>query len=517
VTDLPPGWARTTIGSIAELVNGRAFQPSDWTTTGLPIVRIQNLNNADAVFHYFSGPVAERHLVNAGDLLFAWSGTPGTSFGAHIWPGPTAVLNQHIFNVRVDAQLIDREFLRVAINETLDEQIAKAHGGAGLRHVTKGAFEATEIALPPLAEQKRIVDRLRLADDRRAVARSHLDNVFIAVERAKSALLQAAYDLTLLPQRRRAGYSASTSFVSVGDISIDLSYGTSAKSAPIGVVPVLRMGNIKSGEVDWSDLAYTSDNREIERYSLRAGDVLFNRTNSPDLVGKTAIYRGERRAIFAGYLIRIRCSDRMLPAYLTYCLNSPAGRSYCRSVRSNGVSQSNINSTKLAAFELPCPSISDQHAIIERVDTGLNKLSSVGKQASTARALLAVLHRRLVREALIGELTDPDPTDEPATIQIEGLIAAKKSRKTEDVSRIVTGAEAMRRSVVDILRESGDWLPAQEVARLFGIGAGAATEQIEPFYSELRELDAAGELLTEPVRDEAGIKIGERLRLRVPA
>jgi type I restriction enzyme S subunit len=63
VTDLPPGWAKTTIGSIAELVNGRAFKPSDWTSTGLPIIRIQNLNRPDASFNYFAGPIAEKHLV----------------------------------------------------------------------------------------------------------------------------------------------------------------------------------------------------------------------------------------------------------------------------------------------------------------------------------------------------------------------------------------------------------------------------------------------------------------------
>ncbi len=163
---LPPGWVQTSIGAIADLINGRAFKPSDWVTKGLPIVRIQNLNRQDTPLNHFLGDVDERHLVRDGDLLFAWSGTPGTSFGAHIWRGPEAVLNQHIFNVRVDSDAINREFLRVAINHTLDQQIAKAHGGAGLRHVTKAAFEATPIMLPPLAEQNRIVERLNAYDQR---------------------------------------------------------------------------------------------------------------------------------------------------------------------------------------------------------------------------------------------------------------------------------------------------------------------------------------------------------------
>jgi hypothetical protein len=105
---------------------------------------------------------------------------------------------------------------------------------------------------------------------------------------------------------------------------------------------VLRMGNIQGGQLDWTDLLYTSDPVEIRKYRLQPGDVLFNRTNSPELVGKTALFKTDRPAIFAGYLIRVRCSDRLVPAYLVYCLNSPAGRDYCWRVKTDGVSQSNI-------------------------------------------------------------------------------------------------------------------------------------------------------------------------------
>ncbi|MQW33443.1 restriction endonuclease subunit S [Sinorhizobium meliloti] len=363
---LPAGWVRTTIGAIATLENGRAFKPSEWSSDGLPIIRIQNLNRPGAPYNLYSGPVSERHIVETGDLLFAWSGTPGTSFGAHIWRGNTAILNQHNFNIRTDPNHIDLEFLRLAINQTLDEQIAKAHGGAGLRHVKKKAFAETEIALPPLAEQKRIRERLRLHEERVRLAHSNLSAAIAAADGARASLLRAAYDLTLLPLDVRRAY-ASEPYVAIRDVVTEMSYGTSAKSSRTGEVPVLRMGNIQFGELDWSELVFTSDPDEIRRYGLTVGDVLFNRTNSPQLVGKTAVYRGERPAIYAGYLIRVRCSDRILPDYLAFCLNSPVGREYCRLVKSDGVSQSNINSRKLAAFKLPCPSREDQQRIVNSV------------------------------------------------------------------------------------------------------------------------------------------------------
>lgn len=151
---LPPGWAWATIGEVCILVNGRAFKPDEWTDKGLPIIRIQNLNNPQAKFNFYGGSFDERHRVRTGDLLFAWSGTPGTSFGAHVWAGSEAILNQHIFNVR-EANVVTRRYLQCAMNHRLDELIGAAHGGAGLAHVTKPVLEATLIPIPPLTEQRR--------------------------------------------------------------------------------------------------------------------------------------------------------------------------------------------------------------------------------------------------------------------------------------------------------------------------------------------------------------------------
>ena len=142
----PASWSLAPIGHLCELKNGRAFKPTEWSQTGLPIVRIQNLNNPQAPFNRYNGPWDHRHYLRGGELLFAWSGTPGTSFGAHVWRAEEALLNQHIFRVDFDQDLLDKRFFRHAINQKLGELIDVAHGGAGLQHVTKGVFEATEVA-----------------------------------------------------------------------------------------------------------------------------------------------------------------------------------------------------------------------------------------------------------------------------------------------------------------------------------------------------------------------------------
>ena len=155
---------RKSIGDVCELVNGRAFKPTEWTNSGVPIIRIQNLNDESKTFNYFDGTYDPKHEVNNGDLLFSWSGTPGTSFGAFFWNRGRGVLNQHIFNVLVNPAIIEKRYLRYAMNNRLDEIIGHAHGGVGLQHITKGKLESIEIPLPPLSEQKRIADILDKAD-----------------------------------------------------------------------------------------------------------------------------------------------------------------------------------------------------------------------------------------------------------------------------------------------------------------------------------------------------------------
>ena len=155
----------------------------------------------------------------------------------------------------------------------------------------------------------------------------------------------------------------------LGNVSLGLNYGTSSKSQPNGKTPVLRMGNIQNGAIDWSNLVFSDNVEDNEKYRLETGDVLFNRTNSPELVGKTAVFDGLKGAIYAGYLIKVSCAKQMLnPSFLSLCLNSAYGRNWRQSVKSDGVSQSNINAKKLANFIVPIPPLEEQEAIVSKVD-----------------------------------------------------------------------------------------------------------------------------------------------------
>jgi type I restriction enzyme S subunit len=138
--------------TICDLVNGRAFKPEEWEESGIPIIRIQNLNDESKPFNYTTKAISDRFLVKTNDILFSWSGTPGTSFGCFRWTRQQGWLNQHIFRVDLTDD-VNEDYFLVHMNLMLSDLISKAHGGVGLQHVTKSMVNDTTIMLPLRREQ----------------------------------------------------------------------------------------------------------------------------------------------------------------------------------------------------------------------------------------------------------------------------------------------------------------------------------------------------------------------------
>lgn len=332
-----------TLGEVATYINGRAFKPSEWEETGLPIIRIQNLTESNKKYNYSSRTFDEKFRIQNDDLLFAWS----ASLGAFIWKGGDAWLNQHIFKVE-PKPFIQKRYLYYFLLYVIADLCAKTHG-SGMVHITKGPFMSTPIQVPSRPEQKRIVEKidelfsgLDAAESELQAAKEKL-NIFrlTVLDQAftgKLSTFNRTDDINDLIQKLFASQKDKKHFsilekmplpnlpedwcwICVGDISTGVEYGSSQKSLPKGEIPVIRMGNIQEGKIDYNDLVYSSDAVEIAKYMLHSGDVLFNRTNSPELVGKTGIYLGEQPAIFAGYLIRLNHIQKMVDSkYLNYYL-----------------------------------------------------------------------------------------------------------------------------------------------------------------------------------------------------
>lgn len=207
-------------------------------------------------------------------------------------------------------------------------------------------------------------------------------------------------------------------------IADDLPYGTAKKSEKEGKLVVLRMGNIQSGEIDYNDLVYSSDEEDIARYSLIPGDLLFNRTNSAEWVGKTAIYRGDVPCIYAGYLIRVR--THINAEYLNAVMNSGYAKDYCNSVKTDGVNQSNINAQKLGAFLVPIPPIKEQLRIDAYIAKALPHVQAIGQNKADIAALVSLTKSKILDLAVHGQFVPHNPNDEPASVLLDRIRAEKK-------------------------------------------------------------------------------------------
>lgn len=470
--ELPENWVWVRLGSVGQYHNGRAFKSKEWSEKGRPIIRIQDLTGSYNNPNFFEGVVESRHEVHPGDLLVSWSAT----LGVYMWNGPEAVLNQHIF--KVDSY-IDRKYHYYALKNTINNMRTR---GTGMVHVTKKVFESTPFPLPPLSEQKRIVDRVESLLGKIDEAKELIQEARDSFEQRRAAILDRAFrgELTrtwreqhpdaepadrLLERIREEKASMETQkggrrkkavdlspinppyelpqgwkWVRLGELTESTVYGTSAKANDDTTgIPVLRMGNIQRGELESDNLRYLPpDHPDVQKYQLDKDDLLFNRTNSYELVGKTAIVRAQQagKMTFASYLVRVRLHKKnVLAQYICNYINSAIGREYLLSTVTQQVGQANINATKLIGLPVPVP----PEAELKEINATLESVFGLAEQAEEwLEVNLNSLTQSILTQAFRGELGTHDPTEESALELLKRTLAeqnglAYQSPATEEL------------------------------------------------------------------------------------
>ena len=218
------------------------------------------------------------------------------------------------------------------------------------------------------------------------------------------------------------------------DVIYPPKYGTSSKSLSNGDVPVLRMGNIQDGEVVYDKLVFSNNVEDNRKYLLQDGDLLFNRTNSAELVGKTAIFKGNRHVIYAGYLILLR-PIKTNSEYLNYIFSSPYVRSYCKEVKTIGVQQCNINAEKVSQLLVPIAPFEEQMRIADKIK---EVLPSVDKYSISQYnldllnvSLSECLKKSILQEAIQGRLV-PQITEEGTAKELLERIKKEKQKLVKE-------------------------------------------------------------------------------------
>lgn len=407
-----------------------------WEETTLDVICSIDTGKWDANHATFSGNY--RFYTCAYDYQF--SDTKRFSGDCIILPGNGANVGEVFFydgefdayqrtyvlsNFKINAKFVYYHLLYLWKEENKERQY-----GSATNYIRIGNFLDYQIPVPPLQEQRRIIAKLDALVAKIESNKQHLEKIPQILKRFRQSVLAAAVCGRLTEEwRKEQGIVDEWKEKKLKELSIKLTYDSSRKSELTGKIPVLRMGNIQESKIVWNDLKYSSDEAEIEKYKLENGDVLFNRTNSPELVGKTAIYRNERPAIYAGYIIKIKTNDKLNSEFLNLCLNTIDAREWCNKVKTDGVSQSNINAQKLAEFIISTPSIVEQNEIVRRVENLLAFADKIEARYTKAKVILDKVPQSILAKAFRGELVPQDPNDEPASVLLERIKREKEKMK----------------------------------------------------------------------------------------
>ena len=351
---------RMKIKDICDLQNGRAFKPSDWGTTGLPIIRIQNLNDERAPFNYYSGKYNLAQEVDNGDLLFSWSGTPGTSFGAFLWNRGKGVLNQHIFKVIPKVE-VEKTYLMYALNGNISTIISKAHGGVGLQHITKKELDEIEIQMVSISRQKEIVEILEKVSLLIFLRKQQLAKLD---ELVKARFVEMFGDPVSNPLHWKKVKLSELADIKIGPFGSLLH----KEDYVTGGHPLVNPSHIINGRiiVD-NDLTLTEEKYfELSAYHLKKNDVVLGRRGE---MGRCAVVDEEGLLCGTGSLL-IRTNGTVTADYIQKIISFPT---FKKTIEDMAVGQTmpNLNVPIVSNFMIIVPPLSvqkDYYDFVERVD-----------------------------------------------------------------------------------------------------------------------------------------------------
>lgn len=404
IGEIPEEWSLLPLTMLATYINGMAFKPRDWKKRGIPIVRIENLNNPYAPFNYFDGPVDNRFLLDNGDILLSWS----ASLGVYLWNRGKAVLNQHIFKV-VPNKIIKKYYLFWALHNSV-ENLSKVTHGSTMKHFQKGELERTKIALPPFPEQQKIAEILSTTDD----AIQRVNDQIIKTKRLKKGLMQTLFtkgightkfkmtDIGEIPEKWKVGNLTSVT-ENKNDI-IAGPFGSNMKVSDyteVGV-PIIRLQNIAPNSFIYKDIKYIRAEKaeELAYHSFMSGDIVLAKLGNP--IGVSCLVPSELSyGIVVADVVRIRVSAKKAnKQFVVQSLNSPICLRQLKSAKI-GSTRPRVNLPNVRNLRLIIPSLPEQQKIgeiLSDIDSYIGSLEKYkGKLDSIKKGLMQDLLTGKVR------------------------------------------------------------------------------------------------------------------------
>jgi type I restriction enzyme S subunit len=437
--DLPVGWIRVCLGDIISIRNGFAFKSVDFSKKGTPVIRQSNLTGAlvDLTERVcVSADVAKRasgFSVKRGDILLGMSGSIGepSTYDYDF----DALQNQRTGLVRfyVDDEG-HRKFVKQALAYYEQDYLARGKG-LGVQNVSAKDIEKTEIPLPPLREQGRIVVKIGELSYSSRRARDELAHVRSLIETYKQAILAAAFrgDLTREWRESNAGNHWPWPEVPLSQIA-SVGTGSTPKRGEAryyanGYIPWVTSGAVNAPVVEVADEFITDAAiQETNCKVFPAGTLLMAMYGEGQTRGRVAILGLPAATNQALAAIQIDGAAPVVRNFVLWHLRS--GYMQLRAQAAGGV-QPNLNLGIVKAWRLPLPSTSEQQEIVRRIETAVAWTNRLSSEVASACKLIDRLDRAILGKAFGGELLPQDPADEPARVLVEGIRGRRASAPSD--------------------------------------------------------------------------------------
>lgn len=395
-------WPMVKLGDVCKFINGdrgKNYPSKDALfPQGIPFITAGNLNDDLSISFSGANYITEERYellsngkVKIDDILFCLRGSLGkfAIVGREI---PKGAVASSLVIIRPSSQL-NLNYLKNYLSSSLcKNEIKHYENGAAQPNLSAKDLKEFQIPLPPLEEQKRIAAILDKAD---AIRRKRQQAIKLAEDFLRAVFLDMFGDPVTNPK----GFPIGT----IRDLVETANYGSSAKaSEAVGEYPILRMGNITyDGSIDLKNLKYIDlDEKDKPKYLLKKGDLLFNRTNSKELVGKTAVYDRDEPAAIAGYLVRVRTNEKGNNYYISGYLNSSHGKTTLLNMCKSIVGMANINAQEMQNISILLPPLEFQNQYQEIVVSTKNKLENFER----SKEFEANLFDALSQKAFSGQL-----------------------------------------------------------------------------------------------------------------
>ncbi len=367
-------------------------------------------------------------FLQEGDILVARM--PDPLGRACLYPGSKrpAVTVVDVCVIRTGQSGVNNRWLMWAINSPqVRQQIHSYQTGTTRKRISRKNLEKVELAVPPLAEQHRIVEALEGHLSRLDAASVNVKRCTTRTDHLWSATLNSVAE-GVLPGRR---VTSKTLYISeVAEVSGGIQ--KQKKRIPIrNAFPFLRVANVARGRLDLSNIHEIElFDGELEKHRLEHGDLLVVEGNgSPDQIGRAASWNGAvKNAVHQNHLIRVRPGNLLLPRYLELIWNSPLVINQLREVARSTSGLYTLSTSKVKAVKIPVPSLQDQMALVESADTWETCTSSARSSLQHASARSKSLHRAILSRAFTGHLVPQDPADEPASVLLDCIRAERQAQ-----------------------------------------------------------------------------------------